>query len=93
MGDEDRVGVQARVRGRVGSGLAGSGLYDQQQCSGWLHGAPLPPGTGRPVATGGDLDFLDSVVEGLVVRDHVEELAGVDCSAKAAIRRRPISCG
>jgi len=78
-GSRHLVSQCASTRGsrRVsGIGLA-SGRYGQQQGSGGFTERRVRQGPAGQWRRGGDLDFLDSVIEGLVVHDHVEELADV----------------
>ena len=85
-GDQDRVGIQARVRSRVRDELAACGPYGQHQ-------RPVRQPKRRIGQTptdqrrgGSDLDFLDSVIESLVVHDDVKELGHVRLQRK---RRHP----
>src|SRR6478752_1724544 len=85
-GDQDRVGIQARVRSRVRDELAACGPYGQHQRLVRQPKRPIGQAPADQRRGGSDLDFLDSVIESLVVHDDVKELGHVRLQRK---RRHP----
>src|SRR6478752_8446120 len=72
--DQDRVGIQARVRSGVRDELATRGPYGQHQRPGRRPKRRIGQAPTDQRRGGSDLHFLDSVVESLIVHDDVEEL-------------------
>ena len=84
--DQDRVGIQARVRSGVRDELATRGPYGQHQRPGRQPKRRIGQAPTDQRRGGSDLHFLDSVIESLVVHDDIKELGHVRLQRK---RRHP----